>query len=308
MRAIDLFSGMGGLSLGFRDVGFTVTGYEQSHHALNAYRANVGKAIEADLTTETPEGPADCVIGGPPCRPWSPINLQRRRADHDDYELVRAFDRAVLRVEPAVFVMENVPILRGDPKYQEVVAALEGAYEVAERVFTYADWGAATKRRRLFVVGTRRDRSLSLTSLLAKLDALRTDPQTVREAIYRFGGKVGEGDPDHEWPKLKTITKYSSKYESNQYGWYRLDWDKPAPSFGHVAKTYTLHPDGSNGTARVVSPREVMAILGFPDSYHFPTSVPRTAKYRMVADAVSPRFSRALAFAIMQTLNAPTSD
>jgi site-specific DNA-cytosine methylase len=43
-----------------------------------------------------------------------------------------------------------------------------------------------------------------------------------------------------------------------------------------------------------------MSILGFPDSYKFPETVPRTAKYRMVADAVSPCYSSALAIAIKE--------
>ena len=107
---------------------------------------------------------------------------------------------------------------------------------------------------------------------------------------------------------LRTIGKYDDKYSSGKFGWHQLRWDETAPSFGHVGKTYTLHPDGKDGDRRVVSPREVMALLGFPDAFRFPSTVPRTSKYRMVADAVSPIFGRALATAITRSMSARASD
>jgi site-specific DNA-cytosine methylase len=294
---------MGGLSIGFKAAGFEVHGYEHNRHALATYRANVGPADDLDLATATPALAADCVVGGPPCRPWSPMNLQRRRQSHDDYELVRAFDRIVLEIKPAVFVMENVPSLRSDKNYLSLVENLTQAYDVSDRIVRYSDWGAASRRRRLFVIGIKRSTGVGVAQLASLLDGRRREAQTVRSAISRFGSGAGGVDADHDWPRFRTIAKYESKYDSNQYGWYRLKWDEAAPSFGNVSKTYTLHPgDGNGSQPRVVSPREVMAILGFPDTYAFPVTVPRSAKYRMVADAVSPTFGRALADSIREVL------
>jgi DNA (cytosine-5)-methyltransferase 1 len=136
-----------------------------------------------------------------------------------------------------------------------------------------------------------------------RLEQARAAGRTVREAIGRFARLPEGAFPDHEWAHVKTIDRYADKYASGQYGWYRLAWDEPAPSFGHVAKTYTLHPGIDDHTPpRVLSVREVLAILGFDDSFIFPDSVPRTTKYRMAADAVSPQFSRALARAIKEAL------
>lgn len=300
VKVLDLFCGMGGLSLGFKDEGFDVAGFDKDRHAVATYSAMVGPAVKADLATFVPEDAATCIVGGPPCRPWSPINLQRRGGLHGDYRLVRAFDGIVLSKRPQVFVLENVPLLKGDTTYQDLVTALRAAYDVEEAVVSYADWGAATKRRRLFVIGVRDDLGVKADAVLAALDAQRTNPTTVRQAIERID-QGGARVDDHDWPEYRTIAKYEHKYVTHQYGWYRLVWDEPAPSFGNVAKTYTLHPEDRNGSGpRVVSPREVMALLGFGADFHFPLDMPRGAKYRMVADAVSPRFSRALAASIRQ--------
>lgn len=297
---------MGGLSIGFAAEGFDVHGYDSDRHAVATYQANVGPATMLDLVTGTPRGAVDCIVGGPPCRPWSPINLQRRGVAHRDYVLARAFDRIVLEQAPSVFVLENVPLLRFDTTFGALVEALEVEYSVHSDVLSYAEWGAASRRRRLFVIGVRKKLSVDANRVFEALNESRTTAQTVRSAIWRYRTAAEGQVPDHEWAHVRTIARYADKYESGKFGWYRLTWDDPAPSFGHVAKTYTLHPDGADGQGpRVLSVREVMAILGFDDSYVFPDSVPRTAKYRMGADAVSPAFGRALARAIKQVLGWP---
>jgi site-specific DNA-cytosine methylase len=101
-----------------------------------------------------------------------------------------------------------------------------------------------------------------------------------------------------------TIEKYRDRYESGRYGWKRLDWDVPAPSFGSVAKTYILHPDSwENGRpARVLSVREVLSLLGFSRDFRFPPGTPLHHRYRMVANAVSPIFALACANAVRTLL------
>jgi site-specific DNA-cytosine methylase len=83
-----------------------------------------------------------------------------------------------------------------------------------------------------------------------------------------------------------------------------LDYDTPAPSFGSVAKTYILHPEAGIGgyAERVLSVREVMAIMGFADSVRFPERTSRAKRYQMVANAVSPVASRAIAVVVKRLL------
>lgn len=299
---VDLFAGMGGLSLGFQQAGYQVHGYDAERHAVATYAANVGDASLMNLRDQLPDEAPAVLVGGPPCRPWSPINLQRRRIDHSDYDLVDRFRQAVVAMTPCAFVLENVPFLRKDPQYQALLEGLTEDYVIVEDIYSYAEWGAATKRRRLFAFGLAKGHASTTNALIGALEDRRAAATTVGEVVA--GLSLTEPDPtiDHEWPAFRTIEKYAHKYATGKYGWYRLDEGLPAPSFGNVMKTYTLRRGTNGAKDRAVSPREAIAVLGFPSSYRFPASVPRTAKYRMAADAVSPIFGYAVANAVSQAL------
>lgn len=298
VRVLDLFAGMGGLSLGFAEVlgRGAVTGVDAWPRAAAAYGENVGRAALLDLSREEPEGDPDVIIGGPPCRPWSPFNLRRRRAAHEDYGLVRRFFEVVMALRPRAFAMENVPALARDPILLGALRDVGRRYAVKGIIVSYGDYGAATARRRLFVIGA--EDPMVLQHVLRGLERARRPAATVRGAIGDLEG-VGRGEfPNHEWMESRTIWRHADKYAAGRFGWYRLEWDRPAPSLGNVAKAYTLHPSG----ARVISVREAMRIMGFPDSYAFPRGTPLVDRYQMVADAVSPIFSRALARAVLGAL------
>ena len=157
----------------------------------------------------------------------------------------------------------------------------------------YGDYGAATSRRRLFVIGA--GEPAVLQGILLGLERARSPAATVRDAMGDLEVVPRGGFPDHEWMMVRTIGRYADRYAAGRFGWYRLEWDRPAPSFSSVGKTFILHPSGE----RVISVREVMRIMGFPDAYVFPRGTPLHDRYQMVADAVSPAFSRALAMAIL---------
>lgn len=205
-------------------------------------------------------------------------------------------------MHPCAFVLENVPFLRNDTQYRALIASLSDQYAVTEDVYSYADWGAATRRRRLFAIGVERGHANGPASVASELTRRRRRPMTVAEAIGGLSVDQTDAGFDHDWPHFKTISKYAHKYAAGKYGWYRLDESQPAPSFGNVMKTYTLRRGSGGAPDRAVSPREAIAILGFPSTYRFPKAVPRTAKYRMAADAVSPVFGEVLAEVLTDVL------
>jgi DNA (cytosine-5)-methyltransferase 1 len=302
LKVLDLFCGMGGLSSGFAREGYSVTGADISEDVREIYeKLPNSRFIHADLFRETIDGDYDLVIGGPPCKPWSSVNTTRRGADHRDYELVRKFADSVIEIEPSGFVMENVPPLRSDPEFLKQIRRLRRAgYHVTVNLFRYSDFGAATSRMRLYAVGFM---DQNPKGFLETLESMRENPSTVFDAIGRYRNLERGGHPDHQWPNLRTIHKYVKYYESGKYGWTKLEWNKPAKSFGNVMKTYTLHPDSDprSGNPRVVSPLEVSRIMGFNHGFKFPREITMGRKYQMLADSVSPVFSEKTARAILQT-------
>lgn len=298
MKVLDLFAGCGGLSYGFQKEGFEVYGVDINKFSKKIFQINkLGVLKIVDLKKEKVRGKYDIIIGGPPCRPWSSVNLQRRRHMHPDFSLLGSFFEHVKKLKPLMFIMENVTPVRDDA--EQFAADVKKLYSVKFHNFRYSDFGAPTRRRRFFVIGFRKDLGINTVDFFHIVNSFRRMPATVRDAI----GRDFDGDPEHIFPKLKTIHKYMKYYRTGKYGWYILRWDEPAPSFGNVMKTYILHPDSLNGAPpRVISVRESLCIMGFPESFRFPEEMGLGMRYQMVADAVSPVFSNVLAKAVKEIL------
>lgn len=298
LSVVDLFSGVGGLSIGFVRSGFLVTGVDKEPAAEGVFRLQGVPFQRLDLSSEQYAGPADVVVGGPPCRPWSSVNVVRRRSDHEDHALLERFFEHVAVLSPQAFLMENVPPVAGDPLYAELLRGLEySGYTIANEILRYSDYGAASARRRLFTVGFKDSVRYSAAEFFQRLTERRREASTVREAIDWLRDRP-RGDPsDHEWSRLKSIQNYAERYKTGQFGWRQLGWDQPAPSFGSVSKTYILHPSSGEGDnpVRVLSVQEVLSIMGFDRTFHFPPGTALSLRYRMAANTVSPLVSEACA-------------
>lgn len=119
-KVIDLFSGVGGLSLGFEQCGYEVVlANEYDASIAEAYRANhkntkmiVGDIVELnrDEVFSPFTGEVDVIIGGPPCQGFSQKG-QRKSINDDRNFLFKYFVSVVELVKPKYFVMENVPNL-----------------------------------------------------------------------------------------------------------------------------------------------------------------------------------------------------
>lgn len=306
---LDLFSGIGGIALGFNAAGFRVTGVDVEELSAETFAENaIGEHLLRDLSRQDELRKVDVVVGGPPCRPWSAVNQQRRGALHGDHKLLERFFRHVAQIRPYIFLMENVPPLAGDPGYLDFLKASESyGYSIARQLVRYSDFGVPSTRTRLFTVGIRDSSSWTAPDFFTQLSLYHREQQTVRDAIGWVQATPRGGFPDHEWSQLKSIENYKERYRTGQYGWKQLAWEEPAPSFGSVSKTYILHPDaGIDGfPLRVLSVREVLSILGFSRSFRFPPMAPLGKRYRMVANAVSPVVSEACARVIRRILGGP---
>lgn len=292
-QVLDLFCGAGGLSSGFNSRGFNVTAVDINPAAPRIFEENhLGTVFTRDLSKEFVNGGYDAVIGGPPCRPWSSINTRLRAANHPDFSLLSRFFSHVKKNRPTVFLLENVPPAKlfADRRASRLKAS---GYRFETRLVRYSDFGAPTSRGRMIMFGTKRGDPADFFDLL---ETKRRASRTVREAIGRLA-RTPEGKVrDHVYPKLKTIEKYRGYYATGKFGWYILDWNLPAPSFGNVVKTYTMHPSGwRRRPPRVISVKEALLLMGFADAFHFPEGLGLSERYQMVVDSVSPVFSAALA-------------
>lgn len=160
-QAVTLFSGVGCSSLALSNLGFEVTAHEFNAAAAASLRANGIKVVEGDVRDVdfTVYAGATVVEGGPPCQPFSQAHDGDGRFDPRD--MITEYLRAVAEILPELFIMEEVQTL-GWAKHvdylEHVVSCMEAlGYVVERRVLNAADHGFAQARKRLFVVGVRKD-------------------------------------------------------------------------------------------------------------------------------------------------------
>lgn len=166
MKMIDLFAGVGGLSLGFESKGFEVVlANEYDPSIAEAYiknRKNPNMIVE-DITklpiekTFAPyRGVTDLVVGGPPCQGFSQKGQRKTINDPRNF-LFKYFVNVVANVQPRYFVMENVPnLLTTENGYfkkeiESMFAAL--GYKTNAAVLCAADFGVPQNRNRAFIIG-----------------------------------------------------------------------------------------------------------------------------------------------------------
>jgi len=195
-KILDLFAAPGGLSLGFEMAGFeTLAGVDIDKRGIETYYYNFPHAaripeenmdiqkLESQKLMEAAgvsKGEVDVIIGGPPCQGFSTIgrvkiaslvkegiwrlqNSQPRFIDDPRNVLYKHFVRLVKDLEPAFFVMENVPGMksyRNGEIVRQITEDLESLkYKVSSDVLDAVNYGVPQKRKRIFFVGTRLEKA-----------------------------------------------------------------------------------------------------------------------------------------------------
>ncbi len=161
-RLIDLFSGAGGMSLGFSEKFGQpfqhVWANDFNRFCVDTYNENfgphcvVGDIIEILEKNEIDIPEADVVIGGPPCQGFSLLNKNRKNDPRK--ELWRPFLEVVRRCGASIFVMENVPQLLGTFEHGEIVGMAQSfGFKVWQDKLIAADYGVPQTRTRAFIIG-----------------------------------------------------------------------------------------------------------------------------------------------------------
>jgi DNA (cytosine-5)-methyltransferase 1 len=182
MRAISLFTGIGGLDFGFEAAGFeTRVALELDRHCCNALRLNrrtwdvmegdVNEILSSEILARAglKNGDADILVGGPPCQPFSKsaywVRGDTLRLDDPRASTLRGYLRVLKETRPRAFLLENVGGLAFAEKNEGLLYLLNGirqinaevgtSYNVAWRVINTADYGVPQIRERTFLIGAR---------------------------------------------------------------------------------------------------------------------------------------------------------
>ena len=255
--AIDLFSGAGGLSLGFEMAGFDVVSaveYDPVHAATHLYNfpltdilcRDVARIDRSDLLKSAAKGWAkhnpdagkwdgtvDVIIGGPSCQGFSAMG--KRDVDDERNKLIGEFVRLVEQVKPKAFVMENVPGILS-AQYEALLGDALARFRAAgyvladhSRPLDAADYGVPQRRKRVVFIG-----------VLGAIDApvppapTHDEPVTVADAFAGLPSLVGregyEGDLfELNDEQLRIYTETTNAYLCSLREYDRKNFAHPRP-------------------------------------------------------------------------------
>lgn len=264
MKVIDLFSGCGGMSLGFQNAGCEiVAAYDNWQPAIDIYQRNFQHPIfKKDLSAEdvVPELKGyspDMIIGGPPCQDFSIAGKRDFRGKRANLTL--KFGQIVSEVHPQWFVMENVYNIEKSPVFEEVLAIFKSAgYGITKHVWDASYMGVPQMRRRYFVIGKLDEKDDFLLEKL--LSGLSKERMTVRKYL---DGKQFDAEFIYQHPrtyKRRAIFSIDEPLSTIR------SVNRPIPS------NYTIHPADKTSDltkVHVLTTKERSYIQSFPESFKF---------------------------------------
>lgn len=181
IKVVDLFSGAGGFSAGFRAYEpagpdsspfESVAAVEYDEAAAATYASNFGSSHVANIDiskwdAKPYQGKVDVIMGGPPCQGFSALNrddLTKKPPKADDPRnlLWREYMRCVKTIEPKIFVLENVDRFLKSQEFADLEASTAAGgdlekYKLSYKVLNAADYGVPQARRRAIVIATHED-------------------------------------------------------------------------------------------------------------------------------------------------------
>ncbi|MFC5279314.1 DNA cytosine methyltransferase [Halorubrum rubrum] len=210
----DLFSGCGGMSLGFEQAGFRCVGaVDQNDDAAETYRNNIGTdPIVDDITKYTADdllnefdvarGDLDVLISCAPCQGFSQ-HRNKHDTEHDERNTLVSFSAELaVAMEPEFFVMENVPELIQGAKERYWNRTYEilkkNNYAIASDVLNAADYGVPQRRRRAIIIARKEGRKVELPP--PTVDEHRTVEDAIGDLPPIEAGETHPADPMHRAP------------------------------------------------------------------------------------------------------------
>ncbi len=294
MKCVDLFSGCGGLSLGFEKAGFdVVAAFEYWEASIDVYKENFSHPIfTQDLTNEEEsikkikEYSPDLIMGGPPCQDFS--SAGKRDVTKGRADLTYHFANIVCAIKPNWFVMENVEQIKKSHILTDVIEQFSQAgYGLTSVILDASFCGVPQSRTRFFLIGHLNDSHNQLNGILKK--NLLKKQMTIRDYL---GDQLG----------LDVYYRHPRNY--NRRGVFTID--EPSPTVRGVnrpvPKGYKLNAcDPKNVDLNKVRPLTTIErsyIQTFPSDFKFFGT--KTNLEQMIGNAVPVNLGTFIANAIKE--------
>jgi len=329
VRTLSLFSGGGGLDIGFHDAGFNIVECNEIEPAFSASlienskknnRLSGSNIVTQDIREYTPElKDIDFIIGGPPCQTFSAAGARAAGVNGTDDErgnLFWEYVRILKQLQPKGFLFENVYRIvgaqGGEPWRQIQEAFRDVGYNLHWRILDAADYGAPQHRERLIIVGLKKGSynfpfpthgPESADSREYYTSGTAIENITIDDRKHKgLGGRHGyllAGIP----PGLN-YSFYTERmgHPDPIFGWrskfsdylYKADSNRPVRTIKAQGGQYTgpFHWDSRNFTTE-----ELKRLQTFPDDYKVLGG--RQTAIHQLGNSVPPQFARILAISIM---------
>lgn len=325
-KIVSLFSGAGGLDLGFQRADFPLSfAVDVSPAAIQTHRRNFKDTVSvtadleklgaagvlANLGSILEPGEPIGVIGGPPCQGFSRANTgsaaddPRNRLPLLYLQIVEALQKKY-KVEFVLF--ENVLGIR-DAKHKITFHGILSKFreigltpDVNE--YSVLDYGVAQTRTRVIISGFRDEavaRAFKPKKTISKNLTVRAVIGSLPAPVFYARGLDKTTIPYHEnhWTMRPVSERFSHPGGANRAGrsFRRLEWDKPSPTVAYGHREIHVHPDGR----RRLSIYEAMLLQGFPSDFVLEGTL--SSQVEQVSNAVPPPLARSLATAIKAAMN-----
>lgn len=332
MDVISLFSGCGGLDLGFERAGFEVPvanefdssiyeTFKVNHPKTHLVEGNVRQVTREDIAPYL-SGEVDGIIGGPPCQSWSEAGSLRGIEDARG-QLFFDYIRILKEFRPKFFLAENVSGMlanRHNEAVQNILKMFEEAgYDVSLTLVNAKDYGVAEERKRVFYIGFRKDLDIKFT--FPKGSTTEDSKKiTLRDIIWDLQeNAVPAGDKNHHNPNAVNNNEYfTGAYSPIFMSRNRVKgWDEQAYTVQASGRQCQLHPrapkmekvetnvckfvEGKEHLYRRMTIREVARVQGFPDNFKYIYDNTNDA-YKMIGNAVPVNLAFEIATAIRMHL------
>lgn len=332
MQVVSLFSGCGGLDLGFHKAGFDIPvanefdsaiweTYKANHPNTHLIEGDIRKITKRDLA-EYVQGEVDGIIGGPPCQSWSEGGALRGIGDSRG-RLFYDYIRILNEFKPKFFLAENVSGMLAN-RHAEAVRNILGlfssaGYDVTFTLVNAKDYGTAEERKRVFYVGFRKDlgiqfgfpkgstkddsKKLTLKDVIWDLkdSAVPAQIRNHKNPLAENNNEYYIGGFSPIFMSRNRVKRWNEQAFTVQASGRQCQLHPQAPPMIRHAPNEYKFAEGFEFLYRRMSIREIARIQGFPDSFEFVYENLNNA-YKMIGNAVPVNLAYEIATAIGKCL------